>query len=136
MDLNISEKWLKDDDLELYVKFKTWYLDQDLKYFTFDGSNYINLENVSKIIWEKSSQDFESTADVEEDNYVDCFGVNISKGLVRESKLTENQFVDYLEDDYLPDHPLEEGRYIFKGTCYFDWDDLEVKFEITDVEEE
>ena len=134
MDLNISEGYLKDSDLNMYVKFKSWELDKDFKYFIFDHSNYIELNSLSKIIWSKESQDFKASVDIEE-GFADCLDLDISSGVVKYSRKIEEYLSDYMLE-YLEDTPLEEGRYFLQGTCYFDWDNLEVEFEITKIEEE
>lgn len=134
MDLNISEGYLKDSDLNMYVKFKSWELDKDFKYFIFDHSNYIELNSLSKIIWSKESQYFKASVDIEE-GFADCLDLDISSGVVKYSRKIEEYLSDYMLE-YLEDTPLEEGRYLLQGTCYFDWDNLEVEFEITKIEEE
>lgn len=134
MTLDLINKKLEDDTFGLRVYFSKWELNEGSNYLLFDIDNCINLENVDKIIWEKSKQGFDAEAYIEEGSWVYDTELYLADGLIKDVKYANKTFANKLES-FLERNPVDvEGKYSIEGNVYFDWDDLEIAFEIQSVE--
>lgn len=134
MTLDLINKKLEDDTFGLRVYFSSWELNENNNYLFFDRDNCINLENVDKIIWEKSKQSFDAEAYIEEGSWVYDADLHLGDGLIKDIKFASKDF-SYKLEKFLEKNPVDvEGKYSITGNAFFDWDDLEIAFEIESVE--